>query len=297
MSCRFYEQERPDLEDIVFVQIKDENEYGFHVDLLEYCGLEGFVSKSQLVKKRTRKKRILRIGDKLPMVVLSADEKHVNVSKRRLHEPDIPDFMQKYKFASYLNRVCLEIYNLYRVYCKTKGIKFNIEPETIASECIWELVEEYNHSYEDVYNEVVSNPDTIFKNSSLPDEFKQRVCAMLKDHIVSKDMLIETNLNLAVYSIGGVNTLKEVLDETKFSSIDPEYKISIQMVSPPIYKIIVGGPTVEGGVHLTESILNEIKKSVKGQKSSFSSNPHRVVREPVFQLKPISDYTIEHTEF
>jgi hypothetical protein len=59
LRCRFYEQQYPDVEDIVVVQVKSIAEMGAYVSLLEYNDVEGACVVEQKKKKKKKKKKDL----------------------------------------------------------------------------------------------------------------------------------------------------------------------------------------------------------------------------------------------
>jgi len=63
LNCRFYRNEWPELEDLVVVEIRDVNEDGAYVKLLEYNDREGLILASNTTRKRVKNvKKLLRLG-------------------------------------------------------------------------------------------------------------------------------------------------------------------------------------------------------------------------------------------
>ena len=63
MQCRFYRNEWPEKEELVMVMIRDVNEDGAYVQLLEYNNREALILASSVTRKRVKNvKRLLKMG-------------------------------------------------------------------------------------------------------------------------------------------------------------------------------------------------------------------------------------------
>jgi len=91
---RFYEQEYPEVEDIVLVQVlRIDDKSGAYVSLLEYDGKEGMINLGEISKRRIRSMaKILKVGSTEVCMVVSVDEDkgYINLSKKRVAAEDIP---------------------------------------------------------------------------------------------------------------------------------------------------------------------------------------------------------------
>lgn len=276
IKYRFYEKELPEVNDTLFVEVTEENEYGFNVKLLEYADVTGFVSKTQLVKKRTRKKHIIKVGDQLPVVVLNVNLNSINLSKSRVHEPDVPEFMKQYTYASYINRIICEMHQLY------KKNNLDLDLDKLCTEIIWPTVDKYDDDHNEAYNYLVSNFDNVFKDMIL-----ETVLNTFHKYVVTQNMVLEQDVNLLVLTKDGVNIIKELFN---FNSTDNLYKVTAHMISPPLYKITVEGPSVSEGKKLVQDIVDKIQQSVNAYKQTvkFSYQQPVLIKDKVLDLKPVS---------
>lgn len=72
---RFYEQEFPDLEDVVVVNVRSIAEMGAYVQLLEYNNIEGMILLSELSRRRIRSvNKLLRVGRNECVMVIRVDK-------------------------------------------------------------------------------------------------------------------------------------------------------------------------------------------------------------------------------
>merc|ERR1719450_1285825 len=92
LSCRFYEQKYPEVDDLVTVQVKSIAEMGAYVCLLEYNNIEGMILLSELSRRRIRSiNKLIRIGKQEVCMVLRVHKEkgYIALSKLRVSQEDI----------------------------------------------------------------------------------------------------------------------------------------------------------------------------------------------------------------
>lgn len=81
LSCRFYAERYPEIDDVVMVNVRSIEEMGAYVHLLEYNNIEGMILLSELSRRRIRSiNKLIRIGKTEPVVVIRVDKE-----KGRMH--------------------------------------------------------------------------------------------------------------------------------------------------------------------------------------------------------------------
>ena len=71
MNCRMYENEFPEIDDCVMVQVRSIAEMGAYVALLEYNNIEGMILLSELTRRRIRSvNKLIRVGKQEVCMVL-----------------------------------------------------------------------------------------------------------------------------------------------------------------------------------------------------------------------------------
>ena len=71
LTCRFYEQKFPEMEDVVMVNVRSIADMGAYVHLLEYNNIEGMILLSELSRRRLRSiNKLIRVGRTEPVVVI-----------------------------------------------------------------------------------------------------------------------------------------------------------------------------------------------------------------------------------
>ena len=75
LSCRFYGEKFPEVEDVVMVNVQDIENVGAYVRLLEYNDIEGMILLSELSRRRIRSiNKLLRVGRNECVVVIRVDK-------------------------------------------------------------------------------------------------------------------------------------------------------------------------------------------------------------------------------
>ena len=79
ISCRFYEQKYPEIDDVVMVNVRSIADMGAYVHLLEYNNIEGMILLSEYSRRGNRTKqgninKLFRVGKTTPVVVIRVDK-------------------------------------------------------------------------------------------------------------------------------------------------------------------------------------------------------------------------------
>ena len=75
LNCRMYENEYPEVDDLVVVQVKAIVDMGAYCSLLEYNGIEGMILMSELSRRRIRSvNRLIRVGRQEIVAVLRVNK-------------------------------------------------------------------------------------------------------------------------------------------------------------------------------------------------------------------------------
>lgn len=135
ISCRFYAEKYPEVEDVVMVTVRSIAEMGAYVDLLEYNNIEGMILLSELSRRRIRSiNKLIRVGRNECVVVIRVDKEkgdietsfflslcinywiciefcvrsgYIDLSKRRVSAEDIAKCDQKFAYAKAVGHLIL----------------------------------------------------------------------------------------------------------------------------------------------------------------------------------------------
>lgn len=105
LSCRFYQEKYPEVEDVVMVNVRSIAEMGAYVHLLEYNNIEGMILLSELSRRRIRSiNKLIRVGKTEPVVVIRVDKEKGNdnntffmfITLHNYYKTYLEDFFPKY---------------------------------------------------------------------------------------------------------------------------------------------------------------------------------------------------------
>ena len=75
LSCRMYENQFPEMDELVMVNVRQIADMGAYVTLLEYNNIEGMILLSELSRRRIRSiQKLIRVGRNEIVVVLRVDK-------------------------------------------------------------------------------------------------------------------------------------------------------------------------------------------------------------------------------
>merc|ERR1712098_334226 len=108
LTCRYYENKYPEIDDVVMVNVRSIADMGAYVHLLEYNNIEGMILLSELSRRRIRSiNKLIRVGKTEPVVVIRVDKDkgYIDLSKRRVSKEDIERCTEKYSKAKAVNSI------------------------------------------------------------------------------------------------------------------------------------------------------------------------------------------------
>lgn len=304
---RFYRDKLPSVDDITTVKIVDNNEYGYKVLLLEYNNAEGFVTKSEIIKGRTRKKRLVNMGEVMAMTVLRVDQNKntIDLSKKHVTEDEIVNNDIKYKFCHKLFLIGNDVFGIYKRYCQVKNQKMEMTFEDVMNKTIWRLYDEYGNSsncnyHKQLFNDVCDDPTILIPKGVFDNILMDSIITNTSSRIERKHMIQDVSISLFITHEGGVNLIKKLLDvDVKdYSDNCDDYNLFIEAVSPPIYKFRLTGPLKEEGEKILDSIINTIREQSSKYACKFKvTEPTTIIKESSVDIKPLGQYEINKLEF
>jgi translation initiation factor 2 subunit 1 len=140
MRCRFYENQYPEPEEVVMVNVTSIGEMGAYVTLTEYDNIEGLILLSELSRRRIRSiNKLVRVNRPEIVMVLRVDKEkgYIDLSKRRVDPEDVVKCEERYNKAKSVHNVLSNV-------AKTKGVTL----ESLYQRVGWPLYRKYGHAYD-----------------------------------------------------------------------------------------------------------------------------------------------------
>lgn len=200
---------------------------GAFIDLDEYPGKRGMLPLSEISLKWVRNIRdYVREGQKVILMVLSVNPErgHIDLSLRR-----VTDAKRKEKLQQVKKRQRAE--KLFEVLAKELGIT----PEEADKKIKSRLAKDFPTPYEAL--EAIASDETIVDNLGLEPRWKTTFVDLVKKSIKPAFVYITGYVQFRSYEPNGINIIKEALKRIESYKGDPDSKIEVSYISPPIYRI------------------------------------------------------------
>ena len=239
-----YNKKFPVIDEIVIAKIDNINELGINVSLIHYDNIKGYISYSEVSrKKKFNVNKILTVGKETHLIVINVDpvKGFIDLSKRTINNEEIALFDEKYK-------IYIKLYNMFRHFFKKyydyKGEYDDKQLEEFLKNTFWKFQESLEDSE---ISETITNSDnnTQLINQSLNLDLSKLKCIV--DYYIKNNIFVvkpSKEIIFTLYSVSeeGYFDLKYTLDYKNFyfyKNVAEDYSISILYETNSDYKIII----------------------------------------------------------
>lgn len=252
-----YSKQFPSVNDIVKARIEQINTIGIEVTLPEYNNLNGYITYSEVSRKRNFNiNKIFTVGHDINLVVINIDhiKKYIDLSKKSISDNESNLFNEKHK--KYMT-----LYNMwkfiYQKYYNINGNDINTsELELFFKKTLWKLSILKKDDNDYIYNTCInseSNNDIIdlLKNDESDEGSSDnldynKIKELLDEYIrikinVSKPSK-EITIKLLSFAENGLDDIKQVLDYKNYyfyNDIKNDFSLEILYQVNSKYKIII----------------------------------------------------------
>jgi translation initiation factor 2 subunit 1 len=255
-SFRFYEQQYPEVDDLVMVKVTSIADMGAYVSLLEYGNIEGMILLSELSRRRIRSiNKLIRVGRNEVCVVLRVDKEkgYIDLSKRRVNPEDIQECETKYNKSKAVASIMRHLSEL---------TGENIEE--LYKSIGWPLYRKFGHAF-DAFKLCLTEPEKVlsevtFKNENIKKQFLQIIERRLKPQPVK----IRTDIEVTCFATEGIDAIKGGLKAGEKMGTE-QTPIKIQLVAPPLYVMTCTALDKKMGIELLQKATEEVNNYVKSK--------------------------------
>ena len=156
INCRMYENEFPEIDDVVMVQVRSIAEMGAYVALLEYNNVEGMILLSELTRRRIRSvNKLIRVGKTEVCMVLRVDKEKglTDLSKRRVSPEDVQKCDERFQRSKAVHSIVRHVSEVMRM-----------DMEQVYQHTAWPLYEK--HATTQNREQVASRPPACRESES-----------------------------------------------------------------------------------------------------------------------------------
>jgi len=266
---RFYENDFPELEDIVVVQVKRIVDMGAYVSLLEYNGREGMMLLSELSKRRIRSvSKLLRVGrTEICMIVrLDKDKGYIDLSKKRVEPEDATAKEESFARAK-------AVHGIMRHVASTN----KIEVEELCNKVSWPLYKRYSDAFEAFrkhINEEINLWDEIdFSQpgedlTALADQLKEDIETNLRRRLVQQQLRLRAKVECSCFEYEGIDAVREALAKG-LELVKEDVELKINLIAHPVFVVTCTCKDKALGMKTMEESFELIKDCILSKGGAF----------------------------
>jgi len=258
LTCRFYKQKYPEVEDVVMVNVRSIAEMGAYVHLLEYNNIEGMILLSELSRRRIRSiNKLIRVGKTEPVVVIRVDKEkgYIDLSKRRVSPEDVEKCTERFSKAKAVNSILRHVADIL-------NFESNEQLEELYQKTAWYFEDKYKNKTAayDVFKQCVLDP-SLLEECNLEEQTKDVLLSNIKRKLTSQAVKIRADIECACYGYEGIDAVKTALRAGLELSTE-ELPIKINLIAPPLYVMTTSTPEKADGLKALEIAIEKIKETI-----------------------------------
>lgn len=276
LSCRFYSQRYPEVEDVVMVNVRSIAEMGAYVHLLEYNNIEGMILLSELSRRRIRSiNKLIRVGRSECVVVIRVDKEkgYIDLSKRRVSPEDILKCEEKFAKAKAVNSILRHV-------AEILNYETDNQLEDLYKKTAWhfdEKLKKQANSY-DIFKHAVNDP-SILDECNLDTKTLEVLLENIKRRLTPQAVKIRADIEVACYGYEGIDAVKNALKAGMNCSTE-DMPIKINLIAPPTYVMTTTTMERTEGLQALNDAIVKIQEIIKAADGIFNiKNPPKVVTE------------------
>jgi translation initiation factor 2 subunit 1 len=254
-QCRMYENQYPEVGDLVMVTVKRIAEMGAFVSLMEYNNIEGMVLLSELSRRRIRSvHRLIRVGKTEVVVVLRVDKDkgYIDLSKHRVRPEEAEKFEEKYNKSKTVHSILRHV-----------AEKHDMELEELYQDVGWPLYRKFGHAFE-AFKTALNEPDRLWEALPEPveDFIKTEIIQSIVRRLTPQKLKIRADVEVACFDYEGIDAVKRALTAGEAASTE-EIQIKAKLVAPPLYVLMTQCMDKAKGLEVMNKAIEQIEEVVK----------------------------------
>lgn len=284
LECRFYENQFPDIESVVMVNVRNIADMGAYVSLLEYNNIEGMILLSELSRRRIRSiHKLIRVNRNEVVMVLRVDKDkgYIDLSKRRVSPEDVQACEERYNKAKAVHGVLRHLADRRQLYL-----------EDLYQRIGWPLYKKFGHAY-DAFKvsitpeEGVANP---LDEMDVPEDLKEELKGFIMRRLAPQPIKIRSDIEVSCFTYEGIDAIREALFAGMECSTD-QMAIKIKLIAPPIYVLSTMTLEKDTGINLLQKAIHVIEERIvaKGGKMDVKMAPKAVSLKEETELQAMME--------
>ncbi|KAJ2486285.1 hypothetical protein EV174_001200 [Coemansia sp. RSA 2320] len=244
-SCRFYEAEFPEPEELVMVKITSIKDMGAYVHLEEYNNIEGMILFSELSRRRIRSvQKLVRVGKHEAVVVLRVDKEkgYIDLSKRQASAEEVSKCEDRFEKSKAVHSIMMVV-----------AKRLNMETEDLYKRFGWPLYKKYGHAY-DAFKAAIVNRDEVLGEYNLEPVIVEELLSCVTRRLAPQNTKLRADILVNCFSFQGVEGIRKALKAAEAVST-PETEILVRLIAPPRYVMTTTSGNKDRDIKLMEEAI------------------------------------------
>lgn len=250
-----YQNNYPEVDDLVIVVVRRVAEMGAYVHLLEYDNIEGMIQLSELSRRRIRSiNKLIRVGKTEIVTVLRVDKEkgYIDLSKRRVSPEDVAKCEEKYNKSK-------AVHSIMRHVSQTCHVRL----EDLYKQFGWDLYKRFGHAY-DAFKLIVQEPDAVLGDYDIEPNVKEALMANVTRRLTPMATRLRADIEVTCFGYEGIDAIKEALLAGQALGTE-DMPIKIKLVAPPLYVMMMTSFEKEAGIAKLEEACELIRSKVQAK--------------------------------
>jgi len=265
MSCRFYKQKYPEIEDVVMVNVRSIAEMGAYVQLLEYKNIEGMILLSELSRRRIRSiNKLVRVGRNECVVVIRVDKDkgYIDLSKRRVSAEEVKKCEEKFTRGKTVASILRHVGEILE-YDSDEQL------EELFEKTAWYFDEKNKHNggAYDAFKHAVGDP-SILDVCGLDEKTKDVLISNINRRMMPQAVKVRSDIEVSCYSYEGIDAVKAALKMGLQLSTE-EFPVNINLIAPPLYVVTTTTLDREGALDSLTKVIAAVKEAIEKSNGNF----------------------------
>jgi len=276
LNCRMYENEYPNVDDLVVVQVKSIADMGAYCSLLEYNNIEGMILMSELSRRRIRSvNRVIRVGriEIVSVLHVNKEKGYIDLSKKRV----LPDEVQKVEERWNKSKA---VHSIMRHVAK----ETHYPVEELYRRFGWPLAKAFNHAH-DGCKWALQNKEEFKKQFDIPPDLVDVFFKNIENRLRPQVVTIRAAIECTCFTKEGIEAIKKALkaglteqQQQEQSQQQPELSeqseqsqqqhsddtsIKIKLVAPPLFTVSLSTLNPQQGINSVNRVVEIIQNNIK----------------------------------
>lgn len=254
-----YENEFPEADDVVMVLVKEIQDMGGYVHLLEYNNCQGMIMLSELSRRRIRSvNKLLKVGRQEVAAVVRVDKEkgYIDLSKRRVAPEDVTKIEEKWNKSR-------TVHSIVRHVAETVGV----DMIDLYQRWGWPLYRKYAHAY-DGFRMAVNDPESVLEGLDISEHEREELLRNVTRRLTPQPIKLRADIEVTCYQYEGIDAVKAALKAGEAAG-SAECPIKIKLVAPPLYVVTTASLQKKTGIEALKTALSVVKEEILKRKGKY----------------------------